>query len=203
MNYDGHCSPIPGLFNRGCLLLVLTGIALCPPPVALSQSAGENAHLRQTELMKLVAGKSQIIDTPVPITRASIANPDVADTLVLSPKQLYVVGKQVGATNLTLWDKNGQVLKIYDLEIIPDLDRLRQQLHELLPQEHNVRIQASHDFVTLSGTVTSSAALKEILAIAEAYAPKKIINLLQVDRETSPPVVVDVIKGVTTSQVEF
>ena len=157
----------------------------------------------RASLMKIVAGKSQVINTPVAITRASIANPEVADTVVLSPRQLYVVGKQVGATNLTLWDDRGQVLSIYDIEIAPDLDRLRQQIQHLLPDENKITIESSHDFVTISGKVTSSARLKEVLTIAEAYAPHKVINLLEVDREVSPPVTVDVIKGISVGKVEF
>jgi len=162
-----------------------------------------NSPVYKTEKLALVAGKSQVIETLVPIIRASIANPEVADTVVLSPKQLYVVGKKVGATNLTLWDEKGRVLTIYNIEINPDLDRLRLQLQHLLPDEQKIRVESSHDFVTLSGKVTSSARLKEVLAIAEAYAPNKIINLLQVDMETSPPVKVDVIKGITVDKVEF
>ncbi len=162
-----------------------------------------NSPVYKTEKLALVAGKSQVIETLVPIIRASIANPEVADTVVLSPKQLYVVGKKVGATNLTLWDEKGRVLTIYNIEITPDLERLRLQLQHLLPDEQKIRIEASHDFVTLSGKVTSSARLKEVLAIAEAYAPNKIINLLQVDMETSPPVKVDVIKGISVNEVEF
>ena len=103
----------------------------------------------------------------------------------------------------TLWDDRGQVLSIYDIEIAPDLDRLKQQIQHLLPDEDKIVIESSHDFVTISGKVTSSARLKEVLTIAEAYAPQKVINLLEVDREVSPPVVVDVIKGISVGKVEF
>lgn len=169
----------------------------------IAQVSLMNAPVYNTEKLTMVAGKSEVIETPVPITRASIADPDVADTVVLSPRQLYVVGKKVGATNLTLWDEKGRVLTIYNIEIIPDLDRLKLQLQNLLPDETKIQIESSHDFVTLSGKVRSSARLKEVLAIAEAYAPKKIINLLQVDSETSPPIEVDVIKGTSVNKVEF
>ena len=170
----------------------------------------------ETQLLQLVVGKSQIIDTSVAIKRASMANPNVADTVVLSPTQLYVVAKTIGVTNLTLWDVKGRVFTIFDLEVIPDLDRLREQLHHLLPEEQDIRIAASHDYVTLSGRVTNSGILKEVLAVAEAYAPKKVINLLRVnvhkvekvdkeDKEGSrtPPIIVDVIKGTSVNQVEF
>lgn len=185
------------------LPLVLATMLCWGPDRTFAEVSLTNSPVYKTEKLTLVAGRSQVIETLVPIIRASIANPEVADTVVLSPKQLYVVGKKVGATNLTLWDEKGRVLTIYNIEITPDLERLRLQLQHLLPDEQKIRIEASHDFVTLSGKVTSSARLKEVLAIAEAYAPKKIINLLQVDMETSPPVKVDFIKGITVNKVEF
>lgn len=185
------------------VLPFVLGLILCGGSWTFAEVSATNKPVYNTEQLKLVAGKSKVIETAVPITRASIANPDVADTVVLSPKQLYVVGKKVGSTNLTLWDEKGRVLTIYNMEITPDLDRLIQQLQNLLPDEKKIQIESSHDFVTLSGKVRSSSRLKEVLAIAEAYAPNKIINLLQVDSETSPPVEVDVIKGISVNKVEF
>ena len=186
------------------MILLGCGLFLYPSSGTFAETGTVmRASTYETHLMKLETGKSTVIDSSVPITRASIANPEIADTVVLTPKQLYVVGKVVGATNLTLWDEKGHVLRIYDVEIIPDLERLRLQLQHLLPDDHNIHIDSSHDFVTLSGKVKSSASLKEVLAIAEAYAPKKIINLLQVNEETSDPVVVDVIKGTAVDKVKF
>lgn len=182
---------------------ILSAMVFCGPERILAEVSPTESPVYNTEKLNLVAGKSQVIDTAVSIIRASIADPEVADTVVLSPKQLYVVGKKVGATNLTLWDEKGRVLTIYNVEITPDLDRLKQQLQHLLPDEQKIQIESSHDFVTISGKVNSSARLKEVLAIAEAYAPSKIINLLQVDSETSPPVQVDVIKGISVNKVEF
>ncbi len=182
---------------------LLSAIVCYVPERIFAEISAVESPVYNTEKLNLVAGKSQVIETSVPITRASIADPNVADTVVLSPKQLYVVGKKVGATNLTLWDEKGRVLTIYNMEITPDLDRLKLQLQHLLPDEQKIQIESSHDFVTLSGKVRSSSSLKEVLAIAEAYAPSKIINLLEVDSEISPPVQVDVIKGISVNKVEF
>lgn len=189
--------------KRQLALLLVLGMLLTAGWCWAATDGVSTVGVEESRLLKLTAGKSHVLDTPVPITRASIANPEVADTVVLSPRQLYVVGKSIGTTNLTLWDDHGKVLAIYDVEITPDLDRLREQLAQLLPDEKDVRIESTHDFVTLSGKVSDAGRLKEVLAIAEAYAPKKVINLLGVHRETVPPVVIDVIKGVNVGQVQF
>ena len=166
---------------------------------------------REAQQVSLVVGKSTVVDMPVPIKRASLADPKIADAIVLSPKQIYVTGKGYGTTNLTLWGQDGQVLAILDLDVGVDLVRLRQQLAELLPDEANIRMRGTHDHVTLSGTVSTEARLSQVLAVAEAYAPKKVLNFLKIYPE--PPgsrvpsdmqtVTVEVIKGTSVNAVKF
>ena len=186
--------------------------------VCLLSSVGANdlvVHAAQqrkvAEHLQLVLGKSTIVDVAVPIKRASLANPEIADAIVLSPKQIYVTGKGYGTTNLTLWGKDDQVLSIFDLEVGIDLSRVELQLAALLPDEEHIQVFASHDHVTLTGTVSSPAKLSQALAVAEAYAPKKVLNFLRVYPdpvgENPPPdvapVTVEVIRGTALNSQKF
>jgi len=148
---------------------------------------------------------------PVAIKRASLADPAIADAIVLSPKQIYVTGKGYGTTNLTLWGKDDQILAIFDVEVALDLARLKEQFSQLLPEETNLTLNSSNDHLTLSGTISSPAKLAQALAVAEAYAPKRVINLLKIYPD--PPsdakageldqVTVEVIRGTTVNAVKF
>jgi len=165
---------------------------------------------RDAQQISLVVGKSTVIDVPVPIKRASLADPQIADAIVLSPKQIYVTGKGYGTTNLTLWGKDDQVLAIFDLDVGVDLVRLKQHLAELLPDETNIHLRGTHDHVTISGTVSSEGRLHQVLAVAEAYAPKKVLNFLKIYPEPigkpAPDVqtvTVEVIKGTAVGSVKF
>jgi pilus assembly protein CpaC len=120
-----------------------------------------------------------VIDTPVAIKRVSLANPDIADTVVISPRQIYLTGKAVGTTNLTLWGGDDRVSTIFDVTVSSDLSQLKEKLQEILPGE-NIRVNAANDSVTLSGEVSSAANLSQALAVTEAFAPKKVVNLAQV-----------------------
>jgi Flp pilus assembly secretin CpaC len=166
---------------------------------------------KDVQALDLVLGKSTVVDVPAAIKRASLANPAIADAIVLSPKQIYVTGKGFGSTNLTLWGKDDQILAIFDLEVVLDLARLTQKFSRLLPDETNLRLVCSNDHLTLSGTVSSPAKLSQALAVAEAFAPKKVINLLKIypelpseaqvnDREQ---VTVEVIRGTAVNSVKF
>ena len=68
---------------------------------------GATEH-RDVQKLELTIGKSRVLDLPVAIKRASLANPDVADTVVLSPTQIYLTGKASGVTSLTLWNETGK-----------------------------------------------------------------------------------------------
>jgi pilus assembly protein CpaC len=185
------------------------------PVGAMAANANEGMispvnQIRKAQQMSLVVGKSTVVDMPVAINRASLADPQIADAIVLSPKQIYVTGKGYGSTNLTLWGKDNQVLAVFDLDVGVDLARLTQHLAELLPDEPNLHLKGTHDHVTVSGTVSSESRLNQVLAVAEAYAPKKVLNFLKVYPEPigSPApdvqtVTVEVIKGTVVNSVKF
>jgi pilus assembly protein CpaC len=165
---------------------------------------------REAQQVNLVVGKSTVVDMPVAIKRASLADPQIADAIVLSPKQIYVTGKGYGTTNLTLWGKDDQIIAVFDLDVGVDLVRLKQHLSELLPDETNLRLKGTHDHVAISGTVSSEGRLNQVLAVAEAYAPKKVLNFIKVYPEPigSPApdvqtVTVEVIKGTAVGSVKF
>ena len=197
--------------NRLAGALVISSIMLAAATaMAVSDGAHNVAKAPDAQQVSLVVGKSTVVDMPVAIKRASLADPQIADAIVLSPKQIYVTGKGYGSTNLTLWGKDDQVLAIFDLDVGVDLTRLKQHLGELLPDETNLRLKGTNDHVTVSGTVSSEARLNQVLAVAEAYAPKKVLNFLKVYPEPigSPvpdvqTVTVEVIKGTSVNAVKF
>jgi len=141
---------------------------------------GETEGVSPTGSLEITLGKSVIVESPVPITRASLANPAVADVVVLSPRQIYVTGSGVGITNLTLWQSETEVYKVYGINVHPDMSELKEQFYTLFPEETGLRVSTSHDHITVSGTVSSTTRLSHVLSVAEAYAPGKVVNLLQV-----------------------
>jgi len=196
--------------GRFASALVIGAVMIWSGAAAANDGVHFVAKIPQAQQLSLVVGKSTVVEMPVAIKRASLADPQVADAIVLSPKQIYVTGKGYGTTNLTLWGKEDQILAVFDLDVGIDLGRLKQHLAELLPDETNLRLKGTHDHVTISGTVSSEARLSQVLAVAEAYAPKKVLNFLKIYPEpvgTPPPdvqtVTVEVIKGTSVNSVKF
>lgn len=149
-----------------------------PPRITLETTSPQR--------LSLTVGKSIIIQSPGPVRRVSLVSPEIADAMVLTTQQIYVTGKAPGITNLTLWGVDNKVIAFLDLEISPDISRLKEMLHRILPDEKDIKVSTTHDHITLSGTISSSTNLANVLALAGPYAPldeekkPKIINLLEV-----------------------
>ena len=134
----------------------------------------------ESQSLQLVSGKSIVLHSDTSVTRISIANPDVADFKLLSPNEIYITAKAAGTTNLTMW-RNNRVSAIFDLDVVYDISRFKQQLEQILPDENNLRVNFSNDSITLSGKVSNAANLSQALSLAKAFAPEgNIQNLIQV-----------------------
>ena len=143
-------------------------------------SNGIEMQTLETEKLMLVSGKSIVLRSTEPVSRVSIAAPEVADFLILSANEIYITGKAAGSTNLTLW-QNKKLVAIYDLEVAYDLSRLKQQMHEILPDEEALQVIGTNDSITLSGKVSNAVNLSQALALAKSYAPEgKVNNLVEV-----------------------
>ncbi|KHK02263.1 type II and III secretion system protein family protein [Desulfovibrio sp. TomC] len=172
--------PSRSMRHLGARLLAL---ALSLSLVTASYAAPASVRpvaVRSAPRLALTIGKSVILQSETDIARVSVAQPDVADFVLLSPRQVYVTGRAPGITNLTLWDKGDKIRTVYDLDVAPDVSRLKKMLHDTMPGETGIEVMASQDSIALSGTVRDAESLKKALAMAEVYAPKKVLNLLSV-----------------------
>jgi pilus assembly protein CpaC len=164
-------------------LTIVFAIFLYLPLIFPLIAEAEEAFMLETvdaQKVEMVSGKSIILRSSAPIKRVSIADPEIADFVILSAHEIYLKGKAAGITNLTLW-QNKKLVAIYDLEVAYDISRLKQHIHALLPEEDALRVISTNDSITLSGKITSASNLSQALALAETYAPKgKVNNLVEV-----------------------
>ena len=153
---------------------------LCIFPAITAASDALELETFDAKKLELVSGKSIILRSTQPIKRISIADPEIADFLLLSANEIYLKGKSAGITNLTLW-QNSKVVAVYDLEVVYDLSRLKQELHNILPEESDLRVVSTNNSITLSGKISNASNLSQALGLVNAYAPDgKVNNLVEV-----------------------
>ena len=112
--------------------------------------------------------KSRVLTTRAPVKKVSVGNPEIADILVTSPTQLYLLGRALGSTNVLLWDSRNRLIDSLDLEVVHDLGGLKSKLHELLPNEE-ISVYSAQGALVLRGQVSSAAAMDSAVKLAKTY----------------------------------
>lgn len=173
--------------QKGIVLFLLISLVLTIP--AASLASGISFESLTPQKISLTVGKSIILGASDPVKRVAVGTPEgvpeIAVALVLTPRQVFVTGKNPGVTNLTIWEANEKVSAVYDIEVSPDIVRLKEMIQKLLPEEKNLSVHATHDNITLSGTVSRNENLAQVLSIAEPFFPKKVVNLLKVEESSN------------------
>ena len=153
-------------------------IAFVPFDVVLAQPAQLVPADAGPELI-IALHKSHILELDQPLREVSVGDPEIADVVPLTTHSIYVLGKALGTTNVTITGVNGAIVAVVDVAVTFDIASLRQRLDELVPGE-DIKILPAADALILSGSVSSQAHLRRILTVAERYAPERVTNLLSV-----------------------
>lgn len=162
---------------------VLAGTAALGAPPAAAQQAAQQIVATRDDVhagdMTVPVHKSQVLRLSRPYVELAVGNSEIADVLPLTDRSIYVLGKALGSTNLSVYGRGKQLLAVVDLNVGHDVEGLKARLHELMPGAA-IEVRAVNDSVVLSGGVASAEQAARAVAIAERYAPERVSNLLKV-----------------------
>jgi pilus assembly protein CpaC len=127
----------------------------------------------------VAVNKSQIIDVDRSFSEITIGNPKIADVIPLSKRSVYVFGKKLGTTSLTLSGAGGAVIAVVDLTVSFDIGALKSQIFDLVPGQ-KIEVRPAADGLVLSGQVGSATQMERVLAIARRHAGENVTNLIAV-----------------------
>ncbi len=179
-------------FNKRTLLLAL-GLSLVLVPMSTATIAAEPTAIDHRLAVKVAdagvmelaprinatVGKSALLKLPDATSRVSVGDKEIADIILINPKELYLLGKKVGTTNVMLWSKNGRST-VVDVNVGMDAQALQAKLQQIMPEEKKIAITNAADSLIITGSVFDAAKVDRVMMIAEAYAGKKVVNMLTV-----------------------
>ncbi len=116
----------------------------------------------------VVVGKSTLIKLPGAITLRTLADKEIAQARLLSPTTLYILGTNIGSTNMVLQDSSGRCTLV-DLNVGMDGGPLRSKLAQLMPDEKNITVTPAADTLVLSGVVADATKVEYAMNVATAY----------------------------------
>ncbi len=153
--------------------LVLSGNADARSPVNRIASNGQLVSLQ------VVLHKADTLGVDDTVAEVLVGNPDIADIVALTNRKIYVLGKKIGMTSVTLLGSNKSVIAVLSVNVTHDLPYLRKRLRDVIP-EAEISVKAVGNGIFLSGVVPSSAAVNRAVTIAQQVAPKAVTNGLTV-----------------------
>jgi pilus assembly protein CpaC len=112
--------------------------------------------------------QSRVVTLDKPAARISVANPDLADIVVISPTEFYLLAKDIGVTNLLVWDRGSKARSAVQVEITHDLEGLKSKLHLFVPGA-DIEAHSAQRSIVLTGSVPSATAMNAVVRIAEGY----------------------------------
>lgn len=129
--------------------------------------------------MTVPVNKSQVLRLDRAYSGLSVGNPEIADVVALSNRSVYVLGKRMGTTNLSVYGPNRELVAVVDIVVAHDVEGLKSRIHELIPGS-NIEVRAVSDSVVLSGLVANPEQASRAVAIAQRFAPDQVTNLMRV-----------------------
>jgi pilus assembly protein CpaC len=125
--------------------------------------------------LRVMVGKSILINTADQLKRVSVTDPNVADALVVTPHQVLVQGRNPGEVSLIIWNQAEQS-RSFDLRVDVDVTAVGEEIRRIFP-EQQIQVSPSRSAIVLSGHVSTKEDAERASAVATAYS-KNVINVL-------------------------
>lgn len=158
--------------------------------------AQDQAALPQTQQvtagtapLRVMVGKSLLVNTADRLRRVSVTDPSVADAIVVTPNQVLVHGRAPGEISLLLWNEQEQS-RSFDLRVDVDATAAAEEIKHIFPDE-NIQVSASRSAIVLAGHVTNEDVVKRAALLAGAYS-KTVINVMTFGPQGAQEVLLEV-----------
>lgn len=125
--------------------------------------------------LRVMVGKSLLINTSERLKRVSVTDPAVADIDVVTPTQVLVHGRSAGEVSLLIWDELERS-RSFDLRVDVDVTAAAEEEKNVFPDEQII-VTPSRSAIVLSGHVSDESVAQRAGKIAEAYS-KNVVNVL-------------------------
>jgi pilus assembly protein CpaC len=159
-------------------LIVFAGLLPAQDPTTVPVAAEHS--------LALVAGRGRLLRFAREVSRVAVAEPKIADAVVVSPREIMVNGKTPGHTTLVIWEADSEPVQ-YNIQVLQDttfLENLRRELKERLP-EAEIKADGTPEKMVLTGTARDEEQAKRAVALASTYA-RVVENLIKVPPRPDP-----------------
>jgi pilus assembly protein CpaC len=115
-----------------------------------------------------------------PFARAVVGASDIANVMPLSDRSIYIQGKKVGTTNLSLFDGNARLIGVLDLDIVLDTSSLQQQIRAGTGNP-NLRVSSIRGQIVIGGLASDALVADRAMQVAKSVSGDvPVVNAMQI-----------------------
>jgi pilus assembly protein CpaC len=170
--------PGAGGFFSVCMALI--AVLAIETPSAQGQDArawrSEGDHVRY---IKVTLYKSKTFHLDQSFSTAVVGAPDIIDALPMSDRSLYIQGKKIGTTNVSVFDQMTRLIGVLDVEVTIDTGSLQKKIRESTGSR-GIRVSSSNGQVVLSGQAQNAVQAERAVAVARSLSPSGVVNAMSV-----------------------
>ena len=133
---------------------------------------GGNAVLSR---VRLTVNKSQTYRMAAAVGDVLVGSSEIADVVPVSDRTLYLLGKKVGTTNVSLFDAEKRLVGIIDIEVRPDVEIIESQIRQSTGGS-GLSVRSQGDRTILTGVAHDAPSVDRALQVA----PPGTVNLTRV-----------------------
>lgn len=134
-----------------CIALIAACLLLAAPSVAEDEPIGN---------IGLHVARSHIISTDWDVANISVADANIADVQVATPRQVVVVGKKTGVTDLVMWGDEGESVHTR-VSVTLDVESLQGDLDRFFPNGE-LKVAQRDEAVIVSGTLRRAEEIEDL-----------------------------------------
>src|SRR5262245_7858408 len=167
------------LFVPVIIAWALLGIG--PGPLPHAQAQPQNEDGGAVRHIVVTVNKSRTLRIEKPFASAVVGSPDIVDALPMSDRTLYIQGKKVGTTNVSVFDQSMQLIGVIDVEVTLDTGNLQDKIRSSTGGG-GIRVGSSNGQIVLTGVAPNAVAADRAVQVAKSIAPEgsAIVNAMTV-----------------------
>jgi pilus assembly protein CpaC len=167
------------LFVPVIITSALLGIA--PGPLQHARAQPQNEESGAVRHIVVTVNKSRTLRIEKPFASAVVGSPDIVDALPMSDRTLYIQGKKVGTTNVSVFDQGMQLIGVIDVEVTLDTGNLQEKIRASTGSR-GIRVGSSNGQIVLSGVASNAVAAERAVQVAKSMVTEgaAIVNAMSV-----------------------
>src|SRR5262245_10011325 len=159
------------------LIIACALLGVGPVPLQYAQANGDDGGVRH---IVVTVHKSRTLVLEQPFASVVVGSPDLVDALPMSDRRLYIQGKKIGTTNVSVFNQSMQLAGVIDVEVTPDTSNLQEKIRASTGSSA-IRVGSSNGQILLSGVAGNAGAADRAVELAKTMVPEgNIVNAMKV-----------------------